>query len=305
MVRAFVDAHPGEPVRRGGAEQPGDPLHPGRRRRARRAGVRRDARQVSAGALHRARGMAGRLVGVPQAAVHRHGAHLRARGGGLPALRLPAAVAVLDRARPRSARQRAHRHRTLSACRHRLPEQLLRPAGVAGAPGPQRSQRQCARRPHRRAAAATAERAADRAAPRPRAVPGRRRRGALRAARLRRLAGAAGDARPGAEPLRQPAHRNQRHEAGLSAVPRRRRREAAGRGPQGALPGGLLAAPAAAGDAARARSLRGGGARRPGVDLRSGDRVVGQGHRPDAGDAGHRPPVRRSGSGSSRSRRHG
>ena len=51
--------------------------------------------------------------------------------GAVPAVRLPAAVAVLVGARARGAERAGARRRALHAGRDRLPEQLLRPAGAS------------------------------------------------------------------------------------------------------------------------------------------------------------------------------
>ena len=236
---------PGEPVRRGGAEQPGDPLHPRRRRRARRAGF------------------VEMLDKFPQGRFTERAAW-RAGWWAFRKQQYAETVRIFERAAaafPRSDYRppwlywtgRAHdqlgngptaieRYRLvatdyLNSYYGRLAWQALPARNEA-------SVNALVDRPAR--SAATAERAADRAAPRPRAVPGRRRRGAVRAARLGRFAAVAGDDRARAEPARQPARRDQRDEARLSAVPRRRRRDAAGRDPEGRFPGGLLAAPAEA-----------------------------------------------------------
>jgi TolA-binding protein len=70
-----------------------------------------------------------------------------------------------------------------------------------------------------------------------------------------------------------------------------RRRDAAGRDPQGDLPGRLLAAAAEVLAGAQPRSLPGRRAHRPGIQLRPGRRLARQRLRPDADPAEHRPQL--------------
>ncbi len=91
---------------------------------------------------------------------------------------------------------------------------------------------------------------------------------------------------------RRAAHRHQRHEARLPAVPGRGRREAAARAAQGAVPDRLLAADPALLQRAPARSVCGRGADRAGVHLHRGRQVGGERLRADAAAAVHRAAVR-------------
>ena len=102
-----------------------------------------------------------------------------------------------------------------------------------------------------------------------------------------------GDDRLDPQPARRPARRHQRDEARLSAVPRRRRREAADRAAARCCSRSNYwdADPPLLGGA-RARSVPGRGADRAGVDLHRRRQVVGERLRPDAAAAVDRPPVR-------------
>jgi len=74
-----------------------------------------------------------RLVGIPREELRQNGSTLRARRCHVPAIRLSSVVALLERARVRSAGRSRGRDRAVPAHRDRLLEQLLRPARVAPA----------------------------------------------------------------------------------------------------------------------------------------------------------------------------
>ncbi len=114
---------------RGSAEQPRHALHPPERRRERRPGVPRAVREVPDRTVRGTRRVEAGMVGVQERPSCRCRARLRVGGGAVPALRLPAVVAVLVGARARDVERGAAGRRALSPRRHRLSEQLLRPPG--------------------------------------------------------------------------------------------------------------------------------------------------------------------------------
>ncbi len=111
------------------------------------------------------------------------------------------------------------------------------------------------------------ERARRARAARARAVRSGDRRTAFRPEGVGRLVGNSSDARLDLPRARRSARRHQRHEAGLSAVHGRGRREAPGGAPQGALPRELLAAHPAVFGGAPPRPVHDCRADRAGVDL--------------------------------------
>src|SRR5207244_9641218 len=90
----------------------------------------RDVREVSDRSLRGARGMEDRLVGVQERIVRGDDPGVRIGGGPFPALRLPAVLVVLVRARAWPAERAGARRGAIYAGRNRLLEQLLRPPGV-------------------------------------------------------------------------------------------------------------------------------------------------------------------------------
>ena len=277
----------------------------GRRRRCRRGrGLRPDGDGVSRRALRRAGGLEGRLVGLP--AGQRWPTPC---GSSRPAPRTSRAPTT-GRRGCTGARARTISSATppappspLHAGRHRLSEQLLRPARAGGA-SKQRTE----------AAVDALGSAAAPAAP-----PPTQPQIALllslglyaswRWPRCSTRAGMWGDSPAlhrhdgaGPAPGRAAAARHQRHEARLPAVHRRRRRERCRRrccGCSSRSTTGRCWRPSRAQHGLDQYLVAALAAQESTFD--AGDPVVGQGHRPDADHAGDRPQLRASGSASARS----
>ncbi len=130
-VRELAEQFPTQSVHRGRTQRPGDLVGGWRRRRRRRRRLRPDGADVPGREVRRAGGLEGRVVGLPPALDGRRRAVLRDRRVELPALGLSPVVALLERPREGTTGRRLRRCGPLHPRGHRLPEQLLRPAGAA------------------------------------------------------------------------------------------------------------------------------------------------------------------------------
>ena len=186
--------------------------------------------------------------------LHRRAAVLRSGRRAVSAIGLSPVVALLGGPRRGAGRRCRNRHRAAAAGGHRLSQFVLRPArgrapqrnprrrGRADAAESARHRHDSHRRPHRVALVGGPQsRSAERAA--------------VCAAGVGRFAATAGHHRADAQAPRQRARRHQRDEARVSAIPRRRRRDAAAGDPAGDFPGRLLAAAAEVREAAQSRSV--------------------------------------------------
>ena len=218
---------------------------------------------------------------------------LRSGRGQLSALRLPSELAVLGRPRLREGQPDAARPTPASSwCAPTIstPTTDASPA-CTSAPRTRRARRSArSAAGGRRAppAGPAAERGRDPAADPVRRVPARRGRDPLRAAALRAVAGARGDAGLAAPRARRVSSGDQRDEARLSAVHDAGRRSAAARSEAGDLPARLLAAHLAPRQRPRPRPVPDRGARRAGIDVRPRRPLGGQRLRPDADRPGDR-----------------
>ena len=240
------------------------------------------------------------------AQLRRDRARLRGRGGELPAIGLPSAVAVLVGARARGAARAGARRGALRAGRDRLSQQLLRPA--------RQSKRLDTARPvkrrRRRRDPESGSAPADAATNLPATAPLPPNEAVVRALLGLELYDQAldelhyaqkvwGDSSAIQATIGWIYYRRGELRAGINVMKRAYPQYlAAGgeklppRAAQGAVPDRLLAADQALLERAPARSVRGRGADRAGVDLHRRRQVGGERLRADAAAAVHRPAVR-------------
>ena len=269
----------------------------GRRREGRRD-VPGAVREISRRPLRGARRVEDRLVGLQEPPLRRDAVRaFESAAAQFPRSDYRPAWLYWSAQAHEALKERAGRRGALHPRRHRLPEHLLRPPRG-------RTARRAAATPARARQSTDPPAADDAGTPSPALPPNEARRArAARARSLRpgarraplraegvgRFVGHSGDDRLDFQPARRSARRHQRDEARLSAVHGGRRREAAARAAEGALPGELLAADSALFGRARARPVHDGGADRAGVDVHGRRQVGRQRLRADADHA--RPPA--------------